>query len=158
MSLATGLRDFLTLESFKTYSPLRQLVSPHPPSSPISSNPSLSCAMAPPPTPARLSSLSTKALSQILELTRSVQEGIPSSPSLPATVSKNLAALRAGINTLDGSGENREVLKGLRGQYDRLVGLVEGLGVHLEEEVGKGKGKTGVLVDAGEEPEEADDG
>lgn len=106
--------------------------------------------MAPPPTPARLSSLSTRILSDVLELTRSVQEGIPS-PSLPTTISKNLAQLHRGIDQLAAGGEAGDVLRGLRGQYERLVGLVEGLGVHVEEEAGKGKAREGVLVDAGDE-------
>ena len=55
--------------------------------------------MAPPPTPSRLSSLSTRILSDILELTRSVQEGIPS-PSLPTTIAKNLSQLQRGIDQL----------------------------------------------------------
>ncbi|KAL8280912.1 hypothetical protein RQP46_006591 [Phenoliferia psychrophenolica] len=118
------------------------------------------------PTPARLSSLSTKTLSQILELTRSVQEGIPS-PSLPATVSKNLATLKEGIRTVSLShqgNEHSEVLRGLRGQYDRLVSLVEGLGVHVEMDQmdgeqgqgqGKGKAREGQLVDAGDDDDDA---
>ncbi|KAM0753279.1 hypothetical protein T439DRAFT_299565 [Meredithblackwellia eburnea MCA 4105] len=105
-------------------------------------------APAPPLTAARLSSLSTKTLSQILELTRSVQEGIPN-PTLPLTVSKNLSTLKHGIAALDEKGgpEGGEVVRGLRGQYDRLVGLVTGLGVEVEQD----KAKTGVLVDAGDD-------
>lgn len=106
----------------------------------------------PPPTPARLSSLSTKTLSQILELTRSVQENIPS-PSLPTTISKSLSTLAVGIEALDQAGQYDELVQGLRQQYERLVGLVEGLGVHVEH-LPKRKGKTGRLVDTGDDDEE----
>lgn len=110
----------------------------------------------PPPTAARLSSLSTTTLSQILELTRSTQLSIPS-PSLPGSISKNLVLLSKGIDSLDESGyESDEVLRGLKGQYERLVGLTEGLGVQVEGR--KGKGKTGKLVDTGEDDALVDDG
>ncbi|KAK4692841.1 hypothetical protein P7C70_g9046, partial [Phenoliferia sp. Uapishka_3] len=116
--------------------------------------------MAPPPTPARLSSLSTKTLSQILELTRSVSEQIPTG-SLPSQVSKNLLTLKHGIAQLSAAGEtNAEVLQGLRGQYQRLVGLVGGLGVEVEEEErgeGKGKAREGRLVETGTDGEASDD-
>lgn len=95
------------------------------------------------PTPARLSSLSTRTLSLILELTRSQSLSLPS-PSLPSTITKNLSQLREGLETLEGEGDTGEVGRGLRGQYERLVGLAEGLGVEVE-------GRTGILVDTGED-------
>lgn len=47
---------------------------------------------------------------------------------------------------------------GLQQQEERIIGLVEGLGVKVEQSVrrGKGKGKTGRLVDTGDEEEEVD--
>lgn len=95
------------------------------------------------PTPARLSSLSTRTLSLILELTRSQSLSLPS-PSLPSTITKNLSQLREGLEVLETEGDTGEVGRGLRGQYERLVGLAEGLGVEVE-------GRTGKLVDTGEE-------
>lgn len=110
-----------------------------------------------PPTAARLSSLSTTTLSQILELTRSIQLSTPS-PSLPGAITKNLSQLSKGIASLDESGfESDEVVEGLKAQYERLVGLVEGLGVTVEGSNVKGKGKTGRLVDTGDEGAPLDD-
>lgn len=128
--------------------------------------------MAPtlPPTPARLSSLSTTTLSQILELTRSQSLSLPS-PSLRNSIQNNIATLSKGIRVLEldhsetGEGEE-EVLEGLRGQWNRLVELVEGLGVEVEDKegrrkgkgkAGKGKSKTGILVDMGDENVVEDD-
>lgn len=108
----------------------------------------LSSAMAPPPTPARLASLSSTLLSQILELTRSSQLSLPA-PTLTASILKNLAALRAGIEHLQGGGLTGAVLDGLHEQEERLVGLVEGLGVAVPGR----KGKEGRLVDVGDEEE-----
>lgn len=119
--------------------------------------------MAPPlpPTPARLSSLSTKTLSQILELTRSQSLNLPS-PSLRSSIQNNIATLSKGLRVLeleysdeDGEGEE-EMLEGLRAQWNRLVELVEGLGVEVEDNEGrrKGKGKggkIGILVDMGDD-------
>lgn len=104
--------------------------------------------MAPPPTPARLASLSSTLLSQILELTRSSQLSLPA-PTLTASILKNLAALRAGIEHLQGGGLTGAVLDGLHEQEERLVGLVEGLGVAVPGR----KGKEGRLVDVGDEEE-----
>ncbi|KAI5474623.1 SNARE domain containing protein [Pseudohyphozyma bogoriensis] len=110
---------------------------------------------------AKLSSLSTRTLSQILELTRSVQESIPSSPSLPTQISKNLSALAAGIEVLRAGGEGDSgVVEGLEHQYERLVGLVEGLGVVVEKKsLGgkKGKGRTGRLVETDDDGELEDE-
>lgn len=106
--------------------------------------------MAPAPSAARLSSLSTSTLSQILELTRASQLSLPTT-SLSNSISKNLVTIRKGLDALELEGdESDEVLDGLSGQYERLVGLVEPLGVHVEHKA-KAKGKTGRLVDTGEE-------
>lgn len=106
-----------------------------------------------PPSAARLSSLSTSTLSQILELTRATQLALPST-SLANTISKNLAQLSKGIEALELEGEESdEVLNGLSAQYDRLVGLVEGLGVHVEQGSSRSTGKTGRLVDTGDDDE-----
>lgn len=111
----------------------------------------------PPPSAARLSSLSTSTLSQILELTRASQLALPST-SLTTTISKNLVQLAKGIEALELEGEESdEVLNGLSAQYDRLVGLVEGLGVHVDQGSSTGKGKTGRLVDAGDDEREFDE-
>lgn len=129
--------------------------------------------MAPPlpPTPARLSSLSTTTLSQILELTRSQSLSLPS-PSLRTSIQNNIATLSKGLRVLeldynqnvDADETEEEMLESLRGQWMRLVDLVEGLGVEVEDKEGrrKGKGKTGILVDMGDdnlvEDDEDDDG
>lgn len=85
-----------------------------------------------------------------------MQLNLPST-SLSNTISRNLGQLAKGIEALELEGhESDEVLHGLSGQYERLVGLVEGLGVHVEHGV-KSKGKTGRLVDTGDEDEGLDD-
>ncbi|SCZ97160.1 BZ3500_MvSof-1268-A1-R1_Chr4-2g07030 [Microbotryum saponariae] len=123
--------------------------------------------MAPPssaiPSAARLSSLATSTLSQILELTRAAQLSLPST-SLSSTISKNLSQLYRGIELLDGQdSESPQVMTELKSQYQRLIKLVEPLGVEVEFDGQKGKGKskgkgknktgskTGKLVDAGDD-------
>lgn len=61
--------------------------------------------------------------------------------------------MAVGIEALDQAGQYDELVQGLRQQYERLVGLVEGLGVHVEH-LPKRKGKTGRLVDTGDDDEE----
>ncbi|KAM0790975.1 hypothetical protein ACM66B_004277 [Microbotryomycetes sp. NB124-2] len=99
---------------------------------------------------ARLSSLSTSTLSQILELTRAHQLSLPS-PSLQQSISKNLIALSKGLDVLrneeherlrqqqqqqqqpgEGGRVDDESLRGLETQYDRLCDLSEPLGVEVE--------------------------
>jgi syntaxin 8 len=101
-----------------------------------------------PPTAARLSSLSTTTLSQILELTRSHRLYLPPSPSLTNSIKKNLILHRKGIESLTASEGKTDVVRALGDQEERLLELLDGLGVVLE---GVQRGKTGRLVDTGED-------
>lgn len=104
-------------------------------------------------TPARLSSLATTTLSQILELTRATRLNLPPSPSLTNSIKKNLQSLQKGIDSLaEQEGADSDVVRALSEQEERLVGLLEGLGVEAGRP-GRGvkQGKTGRLVDTGEE-------
>ena len=101
-----------------------------------------------PPTAARLSSLSTTTLSQILELTRSHRLSLPPSASLTNSIKKNLILLRKGIESLTASEGKTDVVRALGDQEERLLELLDGLGVVLE---GVQRGKTGRLVDTGED-------
>ncbi|GAA5962205.1 hypothetical protein JCM21900_002309 [Sporobolomyces salmonicolor] len=115
---------------------------------------------APPPSASRLSHLCTTLLTSVLELQRLHQLNLPTSASLSSTISRNLAQLTRGIDALEEAGtESHDVMAGLQGQEQRLLGLVEGLGVHVEESVrrGKGKGKTGRLVETDDEGAAEDD-
>ncbi|GAA5826811.1 hypothetical protein JCM5353_005403 [Sporobolomyces roseus] len=114
---------------------------------------------AAPPTASKLSHLSTTILTSVLELQRLHQLSLPASASLTSNITRNISQLVKGIDQLEEAGsENREVLVGLQQQEERIIGLVEGLGVKVETSVrrGKGKGKTGRLVDTGDEEAEVD--
>lgn len=121
-------------------------------------------------TPSKLSSISTTTLSQILQLTRSHHLSLTPSPSLLTSIRKNLITLRNGIDFLSSAsssssssaaghaGEHDQVIKALAEQEERLIGLLEGLGIVLDGVGARGK-QTGRLVDTGSEPEleQADD-
>ncbi|GAA5915370.1 hypothetical protein JCM8208_007692 [Rhodotorula glutinis] len=122
--------------------------------------------MAPPPrgpapTPSSLSSLSTQTLSRTLELTRLHQLDLAAPAHLSSTIQSNLARLVRGINALEGEGQtSHDVLVGLRGQWERIVALVEPLGVHIEERLRSEdmQGRTGRLVETDDEREAGDEG
>ncbi|GAA5981156.1 hypothetical protein JCM5350_007178 [Sporobolomyces pararoseus] len=114
-----------------------------------------------PPTASKLSHLSTTILTSVLELQRLHQLNLPSSPSLVSTITKNLQTLIRGIDQLDelarargggGEGSKDQVLESLKQQEDRIIGLVRGLGINVQESVKRKpkSGKTGKLVDTGE--------
>ncbi|GAA5824692.1 hypothetical protein JCM11251_005303 [Rhodosporidiobolus azoricus] len=112
---------------------------------------------SPAQTAPRLSHLSTTLLTSTLELTRLHNLNVPAPSQLTNTVTRNLAELARGINALDDEGsESAEVVTGLKAQFTRLVGLVEPLGIVVEERLrqDKGKGKTGRLVEMDDEPDE----
>jgi hypothetical protein len=108
--------------------------------------------MAQPLSLPKLSSLSTSTLSSILELTRAHQLNLPAT-QLTQTIARNLATLNTGIASLHQQGEQGEGLKGLEAQYDRLVNLVTPLGVEVPPRA-QPQGKTGRLVDTGDDDEE----
>ena len=120
-----------------------------------------------PPTASKLSHLSTTILTSVLELQRLHQLNLPSSPSLVSTITKNLQTLIRGIDQLDelartrggGAGSKDQVLESLKQQEDRIIGLVRGLGVNVQESVKRKPkgGKTGKLVDTGEEEDDTVD-
>jgi len=124
-----------------------------------------------PPTASKLSHLSTTILTSVLELQRLHQLNLPASPSLLTTITKNLSQLIKGIDQLDetqekkgngNGGKDSEVLVGLKQQEERIINLVNGLGVKGFEEShrkssSRGGGKTGKLVDTGEEGEEEEE-
>ncbi|KAH8915168.1 hypothetical protein BT69DRAFT_1289184 [Atractiella rhizophila] len=118
-----------------------------------------------PISPARLSSLSTSTLTQLLELHRTRTLNLPSAPSLIPTISRNLSSLRAGLDALEeeqrrlemdpGVGEeevksSEEVLIALEGQWERLKGLAEKEGIEVVQGGRKGK-DTVLLIDDGME-------
>ena len=90
-----------------------------------------------PASPARLSSLSTTTLTQILELTRSHQLNLTPSASLVPNIKHNLKVLKDGIEELEkpssAYADEEEVREGLRKQFERLVDLMGGLGVDVSE-------------------------
>ncbi|BGP27234.1 SNARE domain containing protein [Rhodotorula toruloides] len=112
-----------------------------------------------PATAARLSHLSSTTLSSVLDLTRLSSLSLPTPPNLTHTIQRNLSTLARGIEELEDSGtESKEVVDGLRGQWERIRGLVEPLGVEVTERLRENKdagGKTGRLVETDEE--EGDD-
>jgi hypothetical protein len=122
-----------------------------------------------PPTASKLSHLSTTILTSVLELQRLHQLNLPASPSLLTTITKNLSQLIKGIDQLDetqekngNGGKDSEVLVGLKQQEERIINLVNGLGVKGFEKShrkssSRGGGKTGKLVDTGEEGEEEEE-
>lgn len=105
-----------------------------------------------PPTAARLSSLSTNIVSQILELTRTARLGLPS-PSLTQSVLKNLALLSNGIESLERGAQSIPVLVELKAQHARLVELAEGLGLNVPRRAGT---PTGRLVETDDGPPDDD--
>lgn len=121
---------------------------------------------APPPTVSRLSTISTQTLSSCLELTRLHQLEMAAPAHLSTTIQRNLSQLARGIASLEDAGEtSHEVLVGLRGQFERIVGLVEPLGVVVEERLREPEaaGKTGRLVETDDEArpfgdDDSDDG
>ncbi|GAA6059045.1 hypothetical protein JCM10212_001270 [Sporobolomyces blumeae] len=123
----------------------------------------MSGAAAPPPTPSRLSHLSTTILTSVLELQRLHSLSVAAPPALLATLHKNLAQLTAGIDVLDradASTVDRTLVDGLKAQEQRIFGLVKGLGIEVREseqraQAASGNGKTGRLVDAGDDDDDA---
>ncbi|GAA5995325.1 syntaxin [Rhodotorula paludigena] len=121
---------------------------------------------APPPTVSRLSTISTQTLSSCLDLTRLHQLEMAAPAHLSTTIQRNLSQLARGIASLEDAGEtSHEVLVGLRGQFERIVGLVEPLGVVVEERLREPEaaGKTGRLVETDDEArpfgdDDSDDG
>ncbi|GAA5940561.1 hypothetical protein JCM3775_004829 [Rhodotorula graminis] len=116
---------------------------------------------APAPTPSSLSSLSTQTLSRTLELTRLHQLDLAAPAHLSSTIQGNLARLARGINALESEGQtSHDVLVGLRGQWGRIVALVEPLGVRVEERLRteEEQGRTGRLVETDDEREAGDEG
>lgn len=106
---------------------------------------------------AKLSHLCSTTLSSVLELTRIHSLSVTPPAHLPATIQRNLLQLARGINALEDEGtEGVEVMTGLKAQFNRLVSLVEPLGIIVEERLRepKGKGKTGRLVETDDEREE----
>ncbi|KAK4048122.1 hypothetical protein OIV83_004992 [Microbotryomycetes sp. JL201] len=135
---------------------------------PMQPNSSSSASSTAPISAARLSSLSTTTLSQILELTRAHQLSLPS-PSLQQSISKNLTALKKGLDVLNDDNEglqgrggrgagsvDDETLRGLETQYDRLCDLSEPLGVELERRTTRNQ-VAAKLVDTGEQVDDDDD-
>lgn len=114
----------------------------------------------PAPSASTLSSLSTQTLSRTLELTRLHQLNLAAPAHLTSTIQGNLARLARGINALEAEGAtSHDVLTGLRGQWERIVGLVEPLGVHVEERLRsqEEQGRTGRLVETDDEREPGGD-
>ena len=112
-----------------------------------------------PPSASRLSHLSTTTLSSVLELTRLHQLSVAAPAHLTQLIQKNLTLLARGIVAIEEAGsESDEVVNGLRGQWERIAGLVEPLGVAIEERLrpAPGSERTGRLVDT--DDEEHDDG
>lgn len=108
----------------------------------------------------RLSHLSTTTLSSVLELTRLDQLRLAAPPHLSQSIQRNLTQLARGIADLEQAGvESREVVDGLRAQWERIAGLVEPLGVPIGERLPpRGGERTGRLVETdGEEEDEGDD-
>lgn len=111
-------------------------------------------ASSAPPSASRLSHLSTTTLSSVLELTRLNQLGVAPPAHLSQSIQKNLVVLLRGIVALESAGsESDEVLHGLRGQWERIAGLVEPLGVAIEERLppAPGQERTGRLVETDDE-------
>ncbi|GAA5926025.1 syntaxin [Sporobolomyces koalae] len=107
-----------------------------------------------PSTASKLSHLSTTILTAVLELQRSHQLNLPASPALKANLTKNIAQLTRGIDRLEessGSSESAEVVHGLKQQEERIIALVQGLGVNVEPSQVRNRSKTGKLVDTGDE-------
>ncbi|GAA5874268.1 hypothetical protein JCM16303_005794 [Sporobolomyces ruberrimus] len=106
----------------------------------------------PRPTASKLSHLSTTILSSVLELQRLHQLNLPASPSLTTTITKNLSQLTRGIDQVEeGGNEPRDVVEGLKQQEERIIQLVTQLGLNVERSTKRAKGKTGKLVDAGDD-------
>ncbi|KAA1075198.1 hypothetical protein PGT21_030946 [Puccinia graminis f. sp. tritici] len=80
-----------------------------------------------PPTPARLSSISTSLLTSILELSQQNSLELTVNPATKSKILKNLLTLRDGL-IQTGVDEQDQILVGLRNQYQRIVGLVRGVG------------------------------
>ncbi|GAA5865183.1 hypothetical protein JCM3774_002164 [Rhodotorula dairenensis] len=107
-----------------------------------------------PPSASRLSHLSTTTLSSVLELTRLNQLGVAAPAHLTQSIQKNLTVLARGIASLESAGgESEAVVTGLRGQWERIAGLVEPLGVTIEERLPPtpGSERTGRLVETDDE-------
>ncbi|BGP19542.1 hypothetical protein JCM10213_000142 [Rhodosporidiobolus nylandii] len=105
----------------------------------------------------RLAHLANTTLTSVVDLKRLQQLQLSLPAHLLQNVKRNLGELARGINALDdGDEEGAQVIAGLRGQFERLVGLVEPLGVVVEERLKeeKGKGKTGRLVETDDEHDE----
>lgn len=107
-----------------------------------------------PPSASRLSHLSTTTLSSVLELTRLHQLDVAAPAHLTQSIQKNLTLLARGITAIEEAGsESQEVVNGLRGQWERIAGLVEPLGVVIEERLRPAPGpeRTGRLVETDDE-------
>lgn len=79
------------------------------------------------PSPARLSSISTSLLTSILELSQQNSLELTVHPGTKSKIIKNLLSLRDGLIE-NGVNEQDPILVGLRNQYERIVGLVRGMG------------------------------
>lgn len=109
---------------------------------------------ASPPSASRLSHVSTTTLSSVLELTRLHQLDVAAPAHLTQSIQKNLTLLARGIAAIQEAGsESEEVVNGLRGQWERIAGLVEPLGVAIEERLrpAPGSERTGRLVETDDE-------
>lgn len=104
------------------------------------------------PTAARLSSLSTNILGQILELTRTTRLDLPA-PSLTNSILKNLATLRTGIDAFELGGGGGTVVEDLKAQEERLIELVEALGVEVSRRALTPEGR---LVETDDDAEDSD--
>lgn len=120
--------------------------------------------MAPPTQPgavtgSRLSHLSTTTLSSVLELTRLHQLDVAAPAHLGQSIQRNLTQLARGITTLEDAGtESDEVIGGLRGQWERIAGLVEPLGIEPEARLRplRSADRTGRLVETDDEDAQGD--
>ncbi|POY74763.1 hypothetical protein BMF94_2239 [Rhodotorula taiwanensis] len=120
--------------------------------------------MAPPTQPgavtgSRLSHLSTTTLSSVLELTRLHQLDVAAPAHLGQSIQRNLTQLARGITTLEDAGtESDEVVGGLRGQWERIAGLVEPLGIEPEARLRplRSADRTGRLVETDDEDAQGD--
>jgi len=77
---------------------------------------------------AKLTSLSTQTLSLLLDHQRSASLNNPSQSRIryPSQITQNLQQLRTGILELEDQDERSEAVSLLRGQYERMRGMLGG--------------------------------
>jgi len=75
---------------------------------------------------AKLTSLSTQTLSLLLDQQRSASLNHPSTIRHPSQITHNLRQLRTGILDLEDQDERPEAVSLLRGQYERMRGMLGG--------------------------------